>query len=51
MAVLIKGMKIPPKGEYEFALYVDVDGEAYLESPSTLFPENFECIEVPDDSE
>lgn len=48
MSALIKGMKMPTKGEYELRLFCHSDGTATLEGFSIEFEgEPFEVIEVP----
>lgn len=47
MSVIVKGMKMPKKGEYLMTLYVDSDGSAYIDVES--FPDGkdkFEAIQV-----
>ena len=48
MSVLIKGMEMPAKGEYELRLFCHSDGTATLEGfPIEFESEPFEVIEIP----
>lgn len=51
--ILIKGMKMPPKGEYTATIYVDSDGTAYIDFDSremdeyTVYDGKCDLVEVP----
>lgn len=48
MSVLIKGMEMPNKGEYEMTLFVLEDGTAYFYPHENLFKEDtYEAIRLP----
>lgn len=48
MGILIKGMEMPPKGDYYITLYVCSDGSAYVDVSS--FPsgkDTFAAVPIP----
>lgn len=53
MSVIVKGMKMPPKGEYTATIYVDSDGTAYIDFNSremneyTVYDGKCDLVEVP----